>query len=166
MNGYIKIHRKLTEWGWYDDPFTKAVFLHLLLTANWKESTYHGVKLNPGDTVIGRKKLAEELGMSEQNVRTALKKLEQTGEITKKSTNRFTVVTIENWALYQFDDKTLTNNQPTTNQQLTNNQPTTNHTLRKKEYKEVNNYKNTINVDGEELDKDELIKTHLNKHRI
>jgi len=166
MNGYIKIHRKLTEWEWYDDPYTKVVFLHLLLKANWKETSYHGHKLLPGDTIVGRKKLAEDLGLSERNVRTALDKLEQTGEITRKATNRFTVVSIRNWASYQMCDDSPTNNRPTTDQQPTNNRPTTDHTLRKKEYKEINNYKNTIKIDGEELDKDELIKTHLNKHRI
>jgi DNA-binding transcriptional regulator YhcF (GntR family) len=119
------------EWGWYKDPNTKAVFLHLLLTANFKEGEYKGVPLKPGQTIIGRKALAEQLGISEQCVRTALNRLKSTNEITIKSTNKFSVVTVENWAMYQSDESestnestnTLTNNQPTTNQQLTNNQP-------------------------------------------
>lgn len=113
----------MLEWGWYKDLVTKAVFLHLLMVASFKESEYLGHKIKPGQAVIGRKALAEQLGISEQQVRTALKHLQQTGEITIKSTNKFSVVTIVNWASYQLEEAELTNNQPATNQQLTNNQP-------------------------------------------
>lgn len=104
-NGYIKLHRKLLDWGWYKDPNTKAVFLHLLLTANFTESEYMGVKIYPGQTVIGRKALAETLGMSERNVRTALEHLKETKEITITSTNKFSIVTVVGWELYQLGDE-------------------------------------------------------------
>lgn len=144
MNGFIKIHRKMVDWGWYSDPITKVVFLHLLLTANYKESEYRGVKIAPGQAVIGINALSAKLGLTSQNVRTALSHLEASGEITKKSTNRFTVVTVANWAKYQLIDDELTNDQQTTNNRLTNDQQTTNKRLttheeykntRKKEYK-------------------------------
>ena len=129
MSGYIKIHRKLIDWGWYSDPTTKVVFLHLLLTANYKESEFKGQKIAPGQTVVGVKALAEKLGLTVQNVRTALSHLEASGEITRKSTNRFSVVTIANWGKYQLADDELTNNQQSTNNQLTNNQQSTNNQL-------------------------------------
>lgn len=119
MNGYIKLHRKLIEWGWYSDANTKALFLHLLLTANYRPREYRGVQLNPGDTVVGFKALSEQLGMTVQEVRTAMKHLESTGEITRKSTNKFSVVSIAKWESYQLDDADLTNKQQTTNKQLT-----------------------------------------------
>lgn len=131
-NGYIKLFRKMVEWEWYGDPNTKAVFLHLLLTANYRETNYRGVTLLPGQTIIGRKALAEALGMSEQNVRTSLNHLKSTNEITIKVTNKFSVVTLVNWESYQLGDDELTNK--STNN-LTINQPATNHTIRKKESK-------------------------------
>ena len=125
--GYIKLYKKMRDWGWYGDPATKDVFLELLLTAAWTECEYRGVMVSPGDCVIGRKELAERLGLSEQNVRTALSHLKKTGEITTRATNKFTVVSIANWASYQGGcgsanqqaNHQLTNNQPATNQQLT-----------------------------------------------
>lgn len=146
LNGFIKIHRQIMEWGWYGDPNTKAVFLHLLLTANFKPGEYKGVPLKPGDAVFGRKSLAKQLGISEQNVRTAINRLKSTNEITIKSTGKFSVATIANWALYQPDDSkptneptnTSTSDQPATNQQLTSNQP---HLKKdKKDKKEKNDY--------------------------
>lgn len=115
-NGFIKLHRKLVGWGWYSDGPTKDVFLHLLLTANFKETQWRGITLKPGQTVIGRKQLAQELGLSERQVRTALDHLKSTNEVSTKTTNRFTVITIENWTKYQlFDDETdqLNDQQPT-----------------------------------------------------
>ena len=140
LNGFVKLHRKMIEWGWYSDCVVKDVFLHILMVAAFKPGQYLGHEIQPGQAVIGRKKLADELGFSEQQVRTALKKLECTGEITLFSTNKFTIATVENWAFYQGDDfdnnQQSTNNQPTNNQQITNNQP------HLKNVKNVNNVKN------------------------
>ena len=119
MNGYIILDRKMLDWGWYDDSNTKDVFLHLLLTANWQETEYHGKKIGIGQTVFGRKALAEKLGMSERNVRTALEHLENTGEIRIESTNKYSVATVVNWAKYQFVPDGATNNRPTTDHQPT-----------------------------------------------
>ena len=121
---YIKLNRSMLKWEWYTDANTKVVFLHAILKANWDDGGYKGHKLQPGDVVFGRKKWAEELGMSEQQIRTAINHLKETGEIsTIKATNKFTILHIENWALYQSsDDETtnnLTNKQPTSNQQAT-----------------------------------------------
>ena len=112
--GYIKLYRKFTEWEWYEDPNTKIVFLHLLMTAAWKKTRWHGIDIEPGQVVTTRRDLAEALGLSEQSVRTAIMHLLSTKEITKKSTNKFSVITIENWATYQ-EFSTGANHQLTNN---------------------------------------------------
>lgn len=124
LNGWVKLNRSMLDWEWYDDTNTKVVFLHLLLTANWEEKRYHGHVIKEGDTIIGLNALAEELGLSVRQVRTALEHLKMTGEITVKATNKFSIVTIENWAKYQVDD--LPSDKQTTNERQTNDiQPTT-----------------------------------------
>lgn len=120
MNGYIKLDRKMLDWGWYDDSNTKSVFLHLLLTANWRETEYHGVHIEVGQTIFGVNSLASQLNLSVRNVRTALEHLQSTGEITVKSTNKFSVATLVNWAKYQLQE-----DEPTNNRQTTDKQPTT-----------------------------------------
>ena len=143
LNGFVKLHRKMIEWGWYSDCVVKDVFLHILMVAAFKPGQYRGHDIQPGQAIIGRKKMAEELGFSEQQVRTALKKLESTGEISLFSTNKFTIATVENWAFYQGDEnegnQQVTNNQPTNNQQVTNNQP---HLKNVKNVKNVKKEKN------------------------
>ena len=99
--GYIKLHRKLVKWRWYTNQVMKSVFLHLLLTANFTKNYYNGVEVRPGQTVTGRRALAEATGLTENQVRGAMTKLKETGEITVKSMGHFSVVTVVNWAKYQ-----------------------------------------------------------------
>ena len=119
------MHRSLLSWGWWDDANTTRLWLYILLTANHKQKEWHGVTIKAGQLLTGRKALSEATGLSEQNIRTSLKKLESTGEITTKSTNKYTLITIVKWAQFQVTgggaNQQLTNNQPTTNQQVTTN---------------------------------------------
>ena len=104
MSGFIKLHRKFREWEWYSDSAVKDVFLHLLLAANWEEVRWKGKVINAGQLITTVKDLSEELNITTKRVRTALAKLEQTGEISKKAANKYTLITIENWGFYQGDD--------------------------------------------------------------
>lgn len=104
-NGWISLYRKFTEWEWYTDANTMRVFLHLLLKANHKEGKWQGQVIQRGQLITGRKTIADELKISERNVRTALDKLKLTNEITVKSTNKFSLVTIIKYDVYQDTQK-------------------------------------------------------------
>ena len=133
--GFVKINRKLTKWEWYTDANTARVFLHCLIMANWQDTRFRGQEVPRGSFVTGRKKLATELKMSEQSVRTALEHLKSTNEITIKTTSKYSIISVVKYNDYQAVNQRanhqLTNNQPTTNQQLTTY----------KEYKENKNLK-------------------------
>ena len=137
---WIKIYRSLLEWEWYNNSKMVHLFIHLLLKANHRPGKWQGMEIKRGQLVTGRKKISTETGISEQSVRTCLKRLESTNEITIKSTNKFSIITICNYEHYQ--QRNIGNNQPT-NQQLTNNQPTTNQQLTtNKNIKNIKNEKN------------------------
>jgi hypothetical protein len=140
--GYIKIHRSILGWEWYDDKNTKIVFLHLLLNANFEDRNWHGILIKRGQVLIGRSKLAKSTCLSEQEIRTSISKLKSTNEITIESTNRFTIITLTKYDLYQScDTKINQQNNHQYSQPTTNNQPTTNQqsttTKELKEYKEI-----------------------------
>ena len=113
MNGYIRLFRKFTQWEWYKNINTKILFLHCLLKANWEDSKFEGQVIKRGSFVTGRKKLAKELCITEQQVRTALQHLVSTNEITIKKTNKYSIITINNYDMYQFANQE--NNQQSTN---------------------------------------------------
>ena len=76
--GYINIHRKILNWEWYSDINVYRVFTHLLFIANWKNTKWHGIDVSAGQVITSREHLAKQTGLTEQQVRTALKKLQKT----------------------------------------------------------------------------------------
>ncbi len=140
LNGFILLHRKILDWEWYADTNVARVFIHLLLLASFKKTRWQGQEVLPGQVITGRKELSAKLGLSEQQVRTAIDKLKSTGEITVISTNQYSIVTLVNWALYQGNFLEATSNQPTDNQRATGNQPHRNNVNNVNNVNKVNKY--------------------------
>ena len=80
--GFIKLFRKMLDWEWYTDVNTTKIFIHCLLRANHATGRWMGIEIEPGQFVTSLPKLAEENGMSVQQVRTALKHLMKTGDLS------------------------------------------------------------------------------------
>ncbi len=119
--GWIKLHRQITEWEWYDDANTFRLFMHLILNANHKEKQWHGITIKSNQQVTSREKLAKSLRLSVQQIRTSLDHLKSTNEITIKTTNKYSLISINKWERYQITTNKSTNEQPTTNHQPTTN---------------------------------------------
>lgn len=129
MEGWIKLHRKLTQWEWYTDSKMIHLFIHLLISANRQQGKWRGIQVERGQMITGINSLSEATGISAQSIRTCLNRLKSTSEITIKSTNKYSMITICNYDSYQIEENKstskstskLTNNQQTTNKQLTPN---------------------------------------------
>jgi len=143
-DGWIKLHRRFIEWEWYRTPYMFHLYTHLILRANHSPMKWQGMTIERGQLVTGRKQLSQELGVSEQTIRTCLIRLKSTSEITIKSTNKNSIITICNYASYQSQEKEINQHiNQQANQQLTNNQPTTNQQLTtNKNDKNIKNVKN------------------------
>lgn len=124
MSGWIKLHRKVLKWEWYNDPSTFRVFTHLLLTANHKPDKWQGIVIGRGQVVTGLYALSEKTGLSPRNIRTAMTKLKSTNELTIRTTNRFSIITIVKYDDYQDGDKP-TDNQATNDRQTNDKRTTT-----------------------------------------
>ena len=144
LNGFIVVYRKLIGWGWYTDHVVKDLFLHLLLTASYKDFDYRGERYPAGTLIATIKDLSKSLGFSAQQIRTGIAKLESTGEIAVKSTNRFSAITVVKWGDYQLsnfvNNKQITNKQQTDNKQITNKDSDTYYIKNKETNKQSNKY--------------------------
>ena len=81
---------------------------------------FQNVPLEPGQFIFGRLTASKETGLSEQTIRTAIDSLRKSQNLTIKSTNKFSIISIVKWAEYQEEvTSKVTNKQPATNQQLT-----------------------------------------------
>ena len=107
--GFIKLYRKITDWEWYTDVNTKALFIHLLLMANHADQRWRGQVIKRGSLVTSYGSLAVQTGLTISQVRTSLKKLEKTGDVASKTTNRNTVIMVLNYDSYQAVSQTNDN---------------------------------------------------------
>jgi len=145
-DAFIKLHRKLLDWEWYDDPNTFRLFIHCLLKANWKAANWHGLEIQPGQFVTSLATLSEETQLSVRQVRVALDHLIMTKELTNKSHSKFRIITVNNWNLYQVSDK-QSDKQVTKKRQTNDKQVTTIEEY--KEEKEEEELKNIKHIYGE-----------------
>lgn len=112
---WIKLHGKFKYWEWYKNKNTKIMFIHCLLKANWKDSFFEGIAIKRGSFATSLKTLCNELGMTIQECRTAIKHLISTREITQSTYPKFIVITVNNYDLYQASNTMI--NMPATHEQ-------------------------------------------------
>jgi len=104
--GYVKLFRSIIDWQWFQDDTIFKFFLYLVMTVNIESKMWKGIEVKRGQRVTSQKALAEELGMSRKTVLRCLKILSETGEISYVATNKYTIITVNNFGNYQdFDVK-------------------------------------------------------------
>lgn len=99
--GHIKLDRKILDWEWWSDKNTCRLFIYMLLEAEWCDSSFMGTEIKRGSFVSTLPKIAEKTGLSIKEVRTALNHLKRTGEVAVKTTNKYSVFTVNNYNRYQ-----------------------------------------------------------------
>jgi len=121
--GFIKLHRSLKDWEWYDDANATRLLIHLLLSVNFTDKKWRGVTIKAGSFIFSWDTLSNDLGMSKQQLRTAMTKLEKSEEVTRKATNKWQVVTLCKWEKLQIKTTKVTR-KATIKQHSSNNQIT------------------------------------------
>ena len=141
QEGYIKIDRNILKWGWYNNIKTCHLFFHLLIRANYKEGIFMGTKIERGQLATSHGNLGNETGLTVDEIRTALRHLESTGEITVTRKPRYIVITVVKYSEYQNVPSQIPSNSqanpsqsPAKSQSNPNKRNTLKHKAGKKEY--------------------------------
>ncbi|MCX5827677.1 MAG: hypothetical protein NTV58_06715 [Deltaproteobacteria bacterium] len=125
--GYVKLWRKSLDAGWIRNHKLWAFWTWCLMKASYRDfGAVVGlqiVRLTPGQFIFGLKKASMETGLTIREIRTILYTLSKAGNLTIKTTNKYSVISIINWPTYQGDetendtqnDKPLTNKRQHTN---------------------------------------------------
>ena len=141
MSGWIKLHRKMLDWEWYDDINVMRLFTHCLLRANHKEKKWRGIDIKRGQFYTSLETLSSETGLTAMQLRTCFDKLKTTGEITSSGMARGRMITVVQYDEYQ-DDNKQSDRVATGLQQAGNRVATTN--KNDKNEKNEKNEKNTL----------------------
>lgn len=124
--GYILIWRKIEHSGLLQSPNTFALFSYLLLKATHQDIKVNAngeiVELKRGQYIAGRLQLARDLKQSEREIRTGLDKLKKLGIISQKTTNKYSIYTIEKYSEYQNPASKESSKRPASDQQATTKQ--------------------------------------------
>lgn len=135
MDGWIKLYRRLLTNGWLKNHKVLVFWIYCLLKATHEPIKaivgFQEVNLEPGQFVFGRHKASKETGLSEREIRTCIALLSKAQNMTIKTTNRFSIVSIVNWDTYQ---NTNIQNDQLNDQQATSRRP---HTRTKEHKKEI-----------------------------
>lgn len=127
MDGWISIHRKIQEKVWYKDSEYVHVWIYLLLNANHKDKKIwingHEFELKRGQLITSRKSISEKTGVTQSKIYRILKRYESEQQIEQQKTNKFTLITIKNYDMYQQSEQQneqILNSKRTTNEQQMN----------------------------------------------
>ena len=154
MQGWIKLHRALQDWEWKNSPKHVAVFVDILINVNHKDASYRGVKIPAGSMTTSYGAMSNRTGVSIRGIRTVLKDLKSTHEVTQTTTSKYSMISVTNWDKYQSVD-TVDDKQTTSKRQANDKQTTTN--------KNEKNEKNEKNIQSGNPTICEEVINYLNK---
>ncbi|CAI3662093.1 MULTISPECIES: DnaA N-terminal domain-containing protein [Clostridium] len=112
MAGWQKIYRDIQEhWLWEDKPFSRGqAWIDLILLVNHEDNKAlidgELVEVKRGSKITSLRKLAEQWGWSTTKVKKFLEQLKKDNMIAFESDNKKTLVTIENYDVYQGKEST------------------------------------------------------------
>ena len=99
--GFISLHRAVLDWEWYGDINTSRLFIHLLLTAEYKDTTWRGRPIKRGQRACSLAELSKETRLTIRQTRTSLSRLQTTREVSCEKSSIGTVITINSYDKYQ-----------------------------------------------------------------
>lgn len=104
-NGYVKLHRNLFDSFIFQNEKLLKIFVWCLLKASHKQREVivgrKTILLKEGEFVFGRHKAAEELNMSPSTIWDYMKLLEKSNVIDIQSNNKYSLINLRKWAIYQ-----------------------------------------------------------------
>lgn len=99
---WIKLDRNIREWRWIHDPIVLAIWVQLLLRANYKDVPVGNDFVHRGEVYLSQELLAAEIGITKKQLRTGLEKLKCSGEIrAQRRIGKTVVISIPCYDKYQ-----------------------------------------------------------------
>lgn len=114
--GFIKLSRSISACNWFEDNNTLAVLVRLTLSAEWQDTSCNGIELKRGQLITTIPQIAQSNQLTVQQTRTILNRLKSTGRITVRSTQKFSIITLNDFDS-DFESNSQINRQTPENQQ-------------------------------------------------
>ncbi len=121
-SGFVIEPRDIMNNEWYTEPLTMHLYRHCRLRANYADAKWHGIEIQRGQFITSLSTLSAETGLTLSQVKTALRKLKNSGYLTNKSTNKYRIITVLSYDEEQIydkqNDKQMTNKSQANDKQI------------------------------------------------
>ena len=99
--GFVRDYRSTIDWEWFTDVNTAHLWEYIRLRVNYEPSRFRGIEIRRGEMLESIPTMALNTGLSQRKVRTALKHLKSTGEVTCKATRYGMLIYAVKYAFFQ-----------------------------------------------------------------
>ena len=100
-NSWIKLPRSFTKWKWYKNANIFQTYMFLLLNANIEDEELSSFILRRGEICAPLSYIANSTGLSLQNVRTCLAKLQSSNDIQIKKMSHGRIIIVLDFNKFQ-----------------------------------------------------------------
>jgi len=108
-NGWIKLHRSIARHWTFQDAEIFRLWVDALLLASHKDDTwlFNGrlIEVKRGAFVVSKLAWAKRLKLSRQKIDRVLKMFEDDQMVVQRTFNKFTLLTVAKYDLYQVRDE-------------------------------------------------------------
>jgi len=102
--GYIKLHRSILDWQYWDDHNTTRLLIFFLVSVNFEPKKWKGIQINAGQLITSYDKIAMQTKLSTKQIRRSIKILVECNEIAQQTTNKFQLITLIKWEELQIEE--------------------------------------------------------------
>ena len=142
MNGWIKLHKSITEHWLWDDPVVLKAWIDLLISVNYtdKKILFNGklIVVKAGQILTSIRKLSERWGCTRRKANRIVQLFTEDNMVELKTNRNGTLLTIVNYGKYQDMRDTESTTQDTTQ---STTQDTTEGTTESTQHKNIKNNK-------------------------
>jgi hypothetical protein len=111
-NGWISVHRKIKDKGWFLNSYYVHLWVYILIKANHeeKEFMFNGSlhKTKRGEFITGRNAIVKETGIPATTIERILDLFVKERQIGQQKNNKFRLITVINYDKYQDADNKRT----------------------------------------------------------
>jgi DNA-binding transcriptional regulator YhcF (GntR family) len=126
MKPWFAMSRDIDQYEYFNDSVIIHVLVYILSKANFEDKRWNGIEVKAGQLVCSISTISFATTVTPMKIRRALERLEKAGTIERQTTNKYTIITICNYASYQQlpnkNNKQTTNKEQSNSKQITNKQ--------------------------------------------
>lgn len=164
--GWVKLHRSLLDWEWYDDLNATRLLIHLLVSVNYETKKWRGIEIKAGSMYLSWQSLSESCGMSVKQCRSAMDKLEKSGEVARKAAGSGQLVSLIKWEKLQPNEIKRASKRADEGQTKGKERATTKERKERKESKEDNIYREFDHLKITESEFEKLLGCNYTKDEV